>query len=927
MGGAITLSSSGAITTSATGTLTSTGSASTVGGSDTAGAGGEILLHSTGAGAITLGAALTANGGASVEAGDTGGAGGLITLRNDNGAIVLHNLSSAGGAAGGGTAGAGGTLQLKSVGGSITQSGGTTLAGASLKVLSDDDVTLDNANTLSTIAASLSGAGKFFKYTDADGVTVGSVAAVGGGGGTLQNLAAVNGISTLGGATGVVNVTAGGLLTIDQAIATTPSALNTVGGAVILEAGGAITLSSSGTITTTGNTTGAGGEVLIHHTNAGAGAITLGKAITATGGAGGVGGNVTVINDSGAIAANAAIDVSKAGAGASDGTIQLKATGDITDNATGALTGDNSGKLMAYSTAGKIDLTAGTHAVKTASLTTDTTTASTTDGSIKYYDSTDLTIGTAGGQGALVAPSTTTAASAASKIGVTTVAGGANGAVTIRAGTGGTHSLDVTQAIATTPGGAATAGGAVILEAGGAITLSGNGTITTTGNTTGAGGEVLIHHSNAAAGAITLGNAITATGGNGGVGGVVTVINDSGAIAVNAAIDVSRAGAGANDGSIQLQSTGSITGAGSLTGDANGKLMAKTTGAAGVANISLTGGGTGSASSANKMATVAFSTATSGNGSVQYFDNTGVALGTAGGAGVLTTPLGTVAGTAAPAISGATTISSGSYLELDAGGAISQSAILSLGGNLWARTTSGDILLNGFTNHLGGTVSLIAPLSAAGGRKVWIKADSIKVGTVRPSDASTTAVGITAAQVTIEAPNGGATILADGTQGLITADAPLSGTTPALTILAEGIIGNPSTSNPTTEGLRVHMNGLVKVVTDAAGNNTIMLVGDNTVQPKYEFSGQLGHRSVRYNGAEATNAQLTGALDAAYLDIRNQTTETRESGFAKENANKVLRKGVVTSAGPGQTAVDDSKGIANMGSCDGSFNKEELACQ
>jgi hypothetical protein len=58
---------------------------------------------------------------------------------------------------------------------------------------------------------------------------------------------------------------------------------------------------------------------------------------------------------------------------------------------------------------------------------------------------------------------------------------------------------------------------------------------------------------------------------------------------------------------------------------------------------------------------------------------------------------------------------------------------------------------------------------------------------------------------------------------------------------------------------------------------------------------------------------LTGALDAAYLDIRNQTTEIRESGFAKENASKVLRRGVVTSAGPGQPAVDDSTGQAGDG--------------
>ena len=111
------------------------------------------------------------------------------------------------------------------------------------------------------------------------------------------------------------------------------------------------------------------------------------------------------------------------------------------------------------------------------------------------------------------------------------------------------------------------------------------------------------------------------------------------------------------------------------------------------------------------------------------------------------------------------------------------------------------------------------------------------------------------------------------------------------------------------------------------GDGTINLKGDDKIQPKYEFSGDLLHRKVLYNGNEATNAQLTGALDAAYLDIRNQTTEIRESGFAKENASKVLRRGVVTSAGPGQPAVDDSTGMAGMQECEGSFSGGALSCQ
>ena len=107
----------------------------------------------------------------------------------------------------------------------------------------------------------------------------------------------------------------------------------------------------------------------------------------------------------------------------------------------------------------------------------------------------------------------------------------------------------------------------------------------------------------------------------------------------------------------------------------------------------------------------------------------------------------------------------------------------------------------------------------------------------------------------------------------------------------------------------------------------INLKGDDKIQPKYEFSGNQLYRKVLYNGNDATNAQLTGALDAAYLDIRNMTTEIRESGFAKENASKVLRRGVVTSAGPGQPAVDDSTGMAKSEECEGGFLNGSLSCQ
>ncbi|MDO8787404.1 MAG: hypothetical protein Q7J42_04965, partial [Sulfuritalea sp.] len=273
-------------------------------------------------------------------------------------------------------------------------------------------------------------------------------------------------------------------------------------------------------------------------------------------------------------------------------------------------------------------------------------------------------------------------------------------------------------------------------------------------------------------------------------------------------------------------------------------------------------------------------------------------------------------------ILGASTV--GGYLDITAGGDITQTGLLTIGGDLWAMS-SGNILLTSSTNALSGTVSLIAGAAS----QVWLNATRIEVGLARPSDLTTTNVGISAATVILEAPSGGAFITAAGTAGgLVTATAPFSPTTASLTIRTlpgNGVIGN--LGFPVTQGLNVRTSGLVRVFGDALGTGTIHLVGDDAVQPKYEFSGDPLHRSVKYNGVEATNAQLTGALDAAYLDIRNATIEIRESGFAKENANKVLRRGVVTSAGPGQPAVDDSTGTMGLASCDGNFRDSNLACQ
>ncbi|MCF8198369.1 MAG: filamentous hemagglutinin N-terminal domain-containing protein [Sulfuritalea sp.] len=361
-----------------------------------------------------------------------------------------------------------------------------------------------------------------------------------------------------------------------------------------------------------------------------------------------------------------------------------------------------------------------------------------------------------------------------------------------------------------------------------------------------------------------------------------------------------------------LTVTGAATlSTGAVSLDSNGGNILFSSSIDGGVSLTLTGG----------AGSISVTGATGNTAALSSFTVTGsaISLGNIGGAAAGVTGNVLLNGTGAVSL-GASKITG--YLDVTAGGDITQTGILTIGGNLWAMS-SGNIYLKSL-NVLSGTSSLIA----GSGKEAWLNATRIEVGKVRPSDSTTTNVGIKAANVTLEAPSGSAFITAAGTSGgLVTATAPLSSTA-ALTIRTlpgNGVIGN--VAFPVSQGLNVNTSGLVKVFGDAVGTGTIHLVGDDAVQPKYEFSGNPLYRSVKYNGAEATNAQLTGALDAAYLDIRNQTTEIRESGFAKENANKVLRRGVVTSAGPGQPAIDDSTGLASAELCDGGFSGGQLACQ
>ena len=192
---------------------------------------------------------------------------------NDDGSIVVNAaLDASGGATGSVAAGNGGTIQLKtaqvaSAASTITQSAALTATGATgglLKVNATDNVTLQTAgNDVAKLAANISTAGKFFKYSDTNALAVDTVGAAGtltAPSSTGASQASMSGIKTLGGAV-VVAASGTGTLDVNQAILTTPTVAGTAGGSVILEAGGAITSATAGTITTTGaaNTGGVGG--------------------------------------------------------------------------------------------------------------------------------------------------------------------------------------------------------------------------------------------------------------------------------------------------------------------------------------------------------------------------------------------------------------------------------------------------------------------------------------------------------------------------------------------------------------------------------------------------------------------------------------------------------------------------------------------
>ncbi|MFN4236844.1 MAG: filamentous hemagglutinin N-terminal domain-containing protein [Vogesella sp.] len=329
--------------------------------------------------------------------------------------------------------------------------------------------------------------------------------------------------------------------------------IRTAGGTLVIESSGAINL-SQGRLDTSGAAAGQGGEIYLH--NAGAnGAITVGQSIKSQGGSNANGGTVTLRNQNGNILLANTIDVTRGMGGASDGSIQLQAHGDITDTASGLLVGDSNGELSVSSSDGRISLLAGSnggHQMATAAFATS---ASGKTATVDYRDKTALTVGTAGGKGsALAGPLAAPSSQVAAVSGVRTVAGGAQGSVVVQSG----GALTVSQAIQTQP--AAGTGGKVTLRSDGALQTQAS--IDTSGSV--AGGDVLLERTGSGVADITVAAAINS---NGSQGGSVTLQNMAGGLLLNGQIDTDGSSQG---GRIQLSSSGDISQSAALKASGGG---------------------------------------------------------------------------------------------------------------------------------------------------------------------------------------------------------------------------------------------------------------------------------------------------------------------------------------------------------------------
>ncbi len=460
---------------STTGTLTIAGATSTGSGAVTLASGDAVAINAAlnaGSGTVTINTNTNAAGADSFSM----GAAGSITTTNATAAAVAINVNAAGGGTGGATlgsvtTGAGGRLSVttnvggNATGGPITQIAAITAT--NLRLSSVSAITLnDPANAITTLAATVTGAGNTLSFTEADGFSVGAL-------GGLNGVSTTNGALTLTTVTGPLTVTnTGAAADVNAGTSTVTLAASGANQLLTIRPAGANVTGTGGVtytadrMTLTGTTTATSAVATVQPFSAGR-SVDLGGADSATT----LGLTAAELNTvtAGTLRVGSLtsgdLNVSAAIAPAGTTTLSLMSGGTVTQTAT--ITETN----LAISSVGPVTLNSAN------SITTLAANVTGVGNALSFTEANGFSVGAVDGVNGV---------------------GTTNGAITLTATTGG---LTVTN----------TAAAADVNAGTGAVTLNANGadqTLTTTGgaDVTGNGGVTLVADN------MTLNGTVTATG-------------------------------------------------------------------------------------------------------------------------------------------------------------------------------------------------------------------------------------------------------------------------------------------------------------------------------------------------------------------------------------------------------------------------------
>lgn len=196
--------------------------------------GGINIGNAAGTAALTIGDAtlplsttftMTGAGGSIVTTGGT-----TLSLPGSNNLTLNAGSVSLAGTMNAGT----GTVRIVSAG-AVNQTAGS-ISATNLGVRAAGAVTLNQSNSVTTFAANSSGGGSAVQYTDASGVDLGTVSALGA-------FSATSGVTT---SNGDVLLSAGGALTIPQSISAGSGTVRLASTGAVTQSGGSVTAGSLG---------------------------------------------------------------------------------------------------------------------------------------------------------------------------------------------------------------------------------------------------------------------------------------------------------------------------------------------------------------------------------------------------------------------------------------------------------------------------------------------------------------------------------------------------------------------------------------------------------------------------------------------------------------------------------------------------------